>query len=81
MFNSPNEVPAIYWTNGHMPVERFVWMHELSDIMVPLKQVRYGWASRKLSGVSLYISDTQQENFEPITYWIPADWKGQEVTL
>lgn len=37
-------------------------------------QVKYGWGTYKLSGISMDISDTPQPNFEPLTYWIPSDY-------
>jgi hypothetical protein len=74
MFNAPrSEICAIYWTNSHMPVERFVWMHEQADIAIPPDQVKHGWATYKLSGAGMYLSDVALPNFEPLTYWIPAD--------
>lgn len=73
MFNPPSESPAIYWANGHMDVEHFASGYKLAGLSIPSEQVKHGYATRKLSFIVLYISDLPQENFEPITYWIPGD--------
>lgn len=82
MFSPPGEPPAIHWTKGHMDSERVALLFSgASEVKpFPVGQVRYGWGTRKLSHIIMYLSDTPQEGFEPITYWIPADYAGAEVT-
>lgn len=77
-FSSPGEPPAIYWVTGHR-VELFMAFNEDLSLSIHASEVKQGWASRKLSLGGMYLSDSPLENFEPITYWIPAD--HMEVTL
>lgn len=85
MFNSPSaKICAIYWMRGHVATERFVSLYsEIEEIatLIQPSAIKQGWATRKLSGIGIYLSDRPLENFEPITYWIPADYNDQEVTL
>lgn len=80
-FASPRESPAIYWLEGH-EFERFAWLWSgaWGTLSIPQEQIRLGYATRKLSLSGMYFSDTPQEGFEPITYWIRADHFEQEVT-
>lgn len=77
MFSPPRTTPAIYWMHGHVSVAEFLTLHsQLDNLPIELRaaQIKHGYASKKLSNISLYISDTPLENFEPITYWIPGDY-------
>lgn len=76
VFNPPSEPPAIYFMDGHVSVEKFVALINVAeDRRAPMEPatIRYGWGTFKLSRIRLLLSDTPQPNFEPITYWIPAD--------
>lgn len=76
LFSPPRETPTIYWMLGHVRVDEFMALHSLVDNAPQpesASQIKHGWGSRKLSGISIYLSDTPLANFEPITYWIPTD--------
>lgn len=77
MFNPPSsETCAIYWMDGHRPIDEFVQMyreHVPACAAMQPAQVRHGWATFKLKRIGMYLSDAPLPNFEPITYWIPAD--------
>lgn len=83
MFNPPkSEMYAIYWMHGHRPIDEFVSMHgELLPACANMQhgQVKQGWASFKLGRIGIYLSDAPLANFEPITYWIPADARKEEA--
>lgn len=76
-FNPPSsETCAIYWMGGHRPVNEFVEMHckhVAACATMQAVEVKHGWATFKLERWGIYLSDTPQPNFEPITYWILTD--------
>jgi hypothetical protein len=77
VFAPPKEPPTIYWRTGHVTAEEFMALHSEVDTAAQpshLSHIKYGWATRKLSWLTMYLSDTQLENFEPITYYIPGDY-------
>lgn len=81
MFAPPGEPPFIYWMHGHVAIDEFVSMWskaKRTDVAIEPAYVRHGWGTRKLTFISIYISDIPLENYEPITYWIPSD--QQEAT-
>lgn len=74
MFASPSEPPAIYWIHGHATPEQFAGFYSrVMDTAIAPSQVKHGWATRKMDRFAIYLSDVPRENFEPITYFIPAD--------
>lgn len=77
MFNPPSaKICAIYSMRGHVRVDEFMALYSTIDNAphpTSASQIKHGWGSRKLSGIGIYLSDTPLANFEPITYWIPAD--------
>lgn len=70
-FSAPGEPPTIYWTPGHGS-DNVAALFSLS-VPVEMNDLRRGWGSRKLSFLGIYLSDSPQPNFEPLTYWIRAD--------
>lgn len=82
MFNPPRESYAIYWMHGHVATEKFMSIYsQIIETPIHPSNVKQGWASFKLSRIGLYLSDRPLENFEPITYWIPADQAEMEITV
>lgn len=81
MFNSPSEkICAIYWMHGHVATERFISLYsQIIETPIHPSNVKQGWASFKLNRIGLYLSDRPMENFEPITYWIPAEQAEMEI--
>lgn len=75
MFNPPNEPPAIYWMAGHVETEKFMLMMGHIDNVRGIDEADIvgGYGTRKLSGISLYLSDEPLPNYEPITYLIPTE--------
>lgn len=82
MFNPLSEkICAIYWMSGHRPIDEFVAMyreHVPACAAMQPEQVKHGWASQKMNLGGVYVSDSPQPNFEPITYWISADVPKEE---
>ncbi|MGP1666842.1 MAG: hypothetical protein ACTS5I_13205 [Rhodanobacter sp.] len=81
-FNPPSaKTRAIYWMDGHVASKRFMALgtvvNEFGELVA--SQVKYGYGTFKLDRIGVYLSDTPQPNFEPITYWIPTDHFEQEV--
>jgi len=80
MFNPPGDNPKMYWKEGHFSDEEFLDIYNpifLKRGILPLRgEIKRGWASFKLQRIKIYISDQEEPNFLPITYWIPDD-RGQ----
>lgn len=79
MFNPPKQAPAIFWMNGHVTgwrMDAFCNGFGTHPDIDP-SQVKHGYGTRKLSLNSMYLSDVPLPNYEPITYWIPADWEKE----
>lgn len=74
-FNPPGEPPAIYWMEGHVSIFKFRQMMGNLDNAETIKpaDIVQGWGTRKLSDISLSLSDEPLPNYEPITYWIAPE--------
>lgn len=72
-FSAPRQPPVIHWMSGHVDTQMFVSLLAETGLRIDPSQVARGWGSRKMQFISMYLSDSPLENFEPITYWIPAD--------
>lgn len=78
-FSPPGESFAIWWMPGHIEANRFVsLLGEMENIEQPVQpsHIKQAWGTRKLDGICIYLSDEPLENFEPITYWIPAGYSA-----
>ncbi len=80
-FAPPKESPAILWSTEHVDKMRFAEIFSQAGETINPSDVKHGWSSRKLSGSSMYLSDSQEANFLPITYWIRPGHELKEVGL